>query len=129
MRAEAVPTDRGYLQVEPQLKPPAKVQLGPYSYDVVYNRAAFDRIQVEERTSLCGRQKLTDQKIHINPEMGPDATADTLIHECLHHFFRTSALPDMDTEDEERIVNFLGTAVLAMFRDNPELVEFVCGNG
>lgn len=57
--------------------------------------------------------------------MGPDATADTLIHECLHHFFRTSALTAIDSGDEEQIVNFLAPNLLAMLRDNPDLVEWL----
>lgn len=107
---------------------PEKVQLGPYTYSVITDQLAFQKVQVEERELICGRQKTTSQEIHVNPEMAPDCTKDTVIHECLHHFFSVSGLRqalEMDDRTEEAIVNFLGGQVLSMLRDNPELVRWL----
>lgn len=107
---------------------PAKVKLGTYTYSIVTDKGAFDRIQVEERELLCGRQLTTTQQIHINPAMGPDCTRDTVIHECLHHFFSTSGLRGengLEMAQEEQVVNMLGSNILAMLRDNPELVTYL----
>ena len=61
------------------------------------------------------------QLIFVRPA-GPDAQADTLIHECLHAIWSQVR---RNKEDEEEIIAALAPRILSLIRDNPKLVRFL----
>ena len=93
-------------------KLPAKVRVGAATYRVI-NEAPDSGEQGETIES--------SQLIFVRPS-GPDATADTLLHECLHAIWCQAR---RNKDDEEEIVSALAPRILSLLRDNPKLVSFL----
>lgn len=106
------------------VKAPRHVDVGPYRYKVVLDRAAIDRKSVEFEHALDGKFDLVGQTITLSPELGFDGLRDTLLHELLHALLVTL---ELDGKKEERIVLALAPLLLDTLRRNPKLVRFLLG--
>lgn len=60
------------------------------------------------------------QTITVNEDQTEEAMQDTLLHEVIHAIDHT-----LDAGMEERQVRLLATGLIAVFRDNPDLAEYV----
>lgn len=69
----------------------------------------------------CDEQSLT---IAVDPGKAEDFARSTLLHESLHACLRISE-PDIDEEIEERFIAALSNPLLAMLRDNPQMVYYL----
>lgn len=94
---------------------PSVIQIGPYRFAVELNE-----------TADSGQFLHESQKILIGPENGPDARADTLLHEVLHgHFVLLGLREDISKKLEEKIVLALAPLLLDTLRKNPKLVAYL----
>lgn len=101
----------------PAPKLPTSVTIGAYTYDVGV-RPTADEGSIHHEA----------QTITISPNRGPDATADTLLHECMHGLFLQTGLREVVGEkQEERIIQAITPLLLQTLRDNPKLIDFLVG--
>lgn len=96
---------------------PTSVKIAAYTYEVGFGLTADE-----------GSIHHEGQTITIHPDRGKDATADTLLHECMHGLFIQTGLRGgevVSEKTEERIIQAITPMLLLMLRDNPKLVEFL----
>lgn len=104
---------------------PAALRVGPY------------RIRVKVRPGLemdcngaAGRFHAASALIELRADLGDRNNQDTLLHEALHAVLQSHGLTtmlDLDDDAEERLVAGLTPTLLALLRDNPQLVKTLCG--
>jgi hypothetical protein len=110
------------------LKPPAKVQVGPYLYSVVVDEAAINKASVESQSWRIGDSNHGKLIITLDPSMAPDMMASVLLHEIEHACLaQVGADEDLTKEQLERVCNATSTMLLDTLRRNPKLVEFLIG--
>lgn len=97
--------------------PPSTLRVGPHTYQVVLVPNGV-MIDAERR----GHTMATRLVIAIEPDMPASMVADTLIHEAVHAILRSIVLEDTV---EEQVALLMGPAVLALLRDNPELLTYL----
>ena len=107
---------------------PSTVRVGAYTFSIELDENRVNSQRVKENDShLVGHIDLHAQKISICPKQGPDALADTVLHEMLHACFMVSGAPG-SSEKEEKIVSILTPILLDTLRRNPDLVDYLVGN-
>lgn len=97
---------------------PASIRVAAFDFAVVPwhpMSAAADR-RYGEFSSMEGC-------IRVDPQAGDIKTCDTLIHEILHAVYWAYTINEQD--NEERTVSMIATALVQVFRDNPDLLRFV----
>jgi hypothetical protein len=91
-----------------------KVKIGNQTY--VINEV----LCVDKRDSLAGQIKFLESEIRILHDLPHDLKQETVLHEVVHgieNFF------DLDLEEEE--VKQLARGLTMVFKDNPELLEYL----
>lgn len=99
------------------MKPPKKLVVGP---------ARFRVHQVELGDELLGITRAIDLNIFVAPGQHPLVLMDTVLHEALHACMSAHGIDAGDHDNEERLVRALTPALLALLRDNPKLVAYLC---
>jgi len=91
--------------------------------------ACFD-IKVEEwhpnsaNSRRCyGEFSALELLIRIDVSSAPTKIVDTLIHELNHAIYWVYGMEDGD--EEERIVGTMATAWTQVYRDNPDILDFI----
>lgn len=104
-------------------KLPNPVRVGHVRYEVRYEKGLSSTAGA---AGVCGTDT---QTVLIDPDLGPDATRETVLHELLHALVDYAdldvRLADVEKALEERVVNSLAPVLLAALRDNPTLVKFL----
>lgn len=108
-----------------QPTPPDTIQVGAYRYTVHFDQAVIDAASRDMKASLTGHSDHITQTIAVSPGLGPDAQAETLLHECFHAILTQVDGTPLEDRDEERLVVTLGYQVLDLLRRNPELVAYL----
>lgn len=73
-----------------------------------------------------GTTSVEQQRIMVRGfEQGPDQERDTVLHEVIHAALKMTAQGDRLKSNEEPVVYALTTALLAVLRENPELVGWL----
>ncbi len=112
------------------MKLPKRIQVGPFTYTVVVDKAAMDALCRAGRTELLGRCDEAQLTIHVEPDQADGQKRDTVLHETLHALVASTGLAEqLDGDLEELIVRALSTAVLDTLRRNPKLVAFLLADG
>lgn len=91
---------------------PEKVYVGPHVFDVVWERMEENYGDVNFETNA----------IRLTPGMAASRTLEVLVHEVTHALLYAASLPE---DVEERAVVVLAPALIALIRDNPELVAAI----
>lgn len=99
------------------MKPPRKLDVGP---------ATFKVRKSELGGELLGVTRPTDLQILYAEGQAAMVLADTLLHEALHACIAVHGIDVGDHDNEERLVRALAPALLALVRDNPTLMGFLC---
>jgi hypothetical protein len=90
---------------------------------------AFDfRVESWEHMAAAAAGKFgefsaIEMVIRVDQTVNHYKVIDTLLHEVHHAIWWAYGIQDSDAE--ERIVNILSSALLQVFRDNPELVVWI----
>jgi len=123
---------------------PSELRIGHLRFRVVEDDAEISEHAVRDRGGdYAGWSHTATQTIalgtkavrHGNRALGEDYRRETLLHEVLHCCLRVAGCdPDQDAagklEDvEERAVSAMSGPLLAAFRDNPELLAYLCDAG
>ncbi len=105
-----------------------KVKIGPVTYDVeiVHEpRSMWDadgeKNAEGEGTLLEGDIVYSTQRIRISDDLHPDQLPFVLLHEAIHGVLQHAGHIDQRECD----VMALGYGLVALLRDNPDLVKFV----
>lgn len=109
---------------------PTTIKVGPLVYDVIVDALAIAKEQIEARElrlAACDEKNL---RITLDPTLPPGMARATLLHEVLHAVTALTTLAkivvDTDPEEtDERIVGILEMPLLAVLRDNPQLVAYL----
>lgn len=70
-----------------------------------------------------GETLLSEKRIRIDESAGPSQRSETGIHELLHCIWTTLGLKAGD--DEERVITVLAFGLALVWRDNPEVMEWI----
>jgi hypothetical protein len=98
---------------------PPYVRVGPYEFRL--ERWKLIEAAAASRWGECSSASLT---IRVQEEFPhPIKAVDTVLHEIMHAVFWTYGIQDSD--DHERTVGALGTALTALHRDNPWLAGWI----
>ncbi len=99
------------------IEPPKKLVVGPSRFRVQ---------EVDLGDELLGITRAADLKILVAPHQHPFVRMDTVLHETLHACITAHGIDAGDHDTEERLIRALTPALLALLRDNPKLVSYLC---
>lgn len=104
---------------------PAKVKVGPFTYQVKVGGRAWDEARIRESdASLIGHHAADTLTIAMQPGLAVGAAREVLLHEVMHACFNAAGQPISD-DHEEDAVRTLAPTVLAALRDNPQLAAYL----
>lgn len=99
------------------------MRVGPHVFDVRKARKLAEAGVV----GICGEDS---QEVRYDPDIGPSVLRETVLHELLHAVWHQTTLDRLYTdEQEEQVLWTLAPRLLALLRDNPELVMFLVYDG
>lgn len=81
-----------------------------------------------ERDGIDGRYRGSIALIQIRGDRPIQAIRDTLLHECLHAILFIDGICSalgLNHDKEEKLVGLLTPRLLALLRDNPQLVAYL----
>lgn len=98
---------------------PATIRIGGYDFRI--EKWTHHKASAAQR---WGEFSSIEQRISIQSDMpSPEKAVDTFLHEIGHAMFLVYGIADEDKE--ERIISALGTAWMALHRDNPWLAKWL----
>ena len=107
---------------------PREVQVGPYCCRVDATKEAIEakRAEYSDDEHTMGRFEIWRELITIDPEQGPGALRDTVLHEVLHVVVYVASLDTSPRKlSDEEIVSRTTPLLLDTLRRNPDLVAFL----
>lgn len=112
--------------------PPGTVLVAPYEYTINTDQETWDRLKanVPKAHDMWGHTDHQKMAIAVEPGMGYDALADTVLHEVLHCVLaQGQGLQHLSSVDdvEEYVIERMVPRLLGVLRDNPRLVDWLAG--
>jgi len=106
---------------------PDKVRVGYKDIKIKYVRPDFKKWQM---TDCFGEYDYRQNLIHIQHDLCGQERVNTIFHEIMHAAVQVSGLNQEKCalekdEHEESVVNVLSNMMMAVFRDNPWLIEMI----
>lgn len=105
---------------------PKEVRIGPYRYSVVLDKQAINQTRAEMKSDVAGACDFTKQIITIDPDQHADGVAEVLLHEVMHAIQNTVGIGSKERIVAHEMIYRTAPVTLAVLRDNPELVRFLC---
>lgn len=106
--------------------PPKHVQVGPFRYRLVLDRAAIDRISAAEGDRHQGLSDTDRLVVTVDPDLHPQIVRETVVHELLHCCFSLIGASDALSHDaEESVVRRLAPVLYGALRANKGLVSWL----
>lgn len=103
------------------MKRPTKIKVA--CFDIAIEDYITHQAAILQR---FGEFSVSESLIRICPNISKIKGIDTLLHEINHVIYWAYGMEDQD--EEERIVGTYATAWTQVFRDNPDLLEFIKHN-
>jgi len=98
----------------------SKITLSPHVFTV------YVRKGLAAESEAVGLTLPETQNIYLDADLGPGVERETLLHECLHGLWYSTQLERKFKDDqEEDVIYTLAPRILALLRDNPELVKWL----
>ena len=108
------------------MKPPALLDIAGTPYEVRWDEASINRAMRDASEHLSGSTDTQQQKILVNPDLGPMQQRRTLLHEVLHAVWECSGLhAAVDGSNEEPVIRGLEAPLLETLRRNPKLIAYL----
>lgn len=95
---------------------PAEIRIGPYAVPLLVVKKIDHKNPLGMWCGDWGPIKLRED------QRSPNLAIDTLLHEIMHGIWTLSKL---DTWQEEEIVEMMATWMVAVFVDNPKLLQWI----
>ncbi len=102
-----------------------EVQVGPFTYSLVWSTSALTLIGVEKKRNFQGYTDHFAQTITIRDDMPRDSAQDTLLHEIIHCVWASTGMYQREAIAEEEVAASISPMLLQAFRDNPRVMEFL----
>ncbi len=113
-------TPRSSMSADNARPIPTHIRVGPYRYRVMVTTTALS-------DDHDGQTNFRDLTMTVRPAMAHDGTVDTLLHEILHALWHVGVANDHGKKvKEETVIERLTPHLLAVLRDNPDLVAYLC---
>jgi len=96
---------------------PKTLKIGYRVYDIV--PLSSPDFEMTDKYGWCDK---VNSRIYLYVSDQPMVTADTLLHEVIHAVWSWMGLEER--HDEEAAATRLGTGLINVFYDNPDLLEF-----
>lgn len=104
------------------------LKVGPHEFEVTADVDRHNAACREAQSDLLGRTNFKTLVITLEPTQAPSQMADTLLHETLHCVTdQTGLSAEWGTAKDEAIVARITPLLLAVLRDNPQLVAEIVG--
>lgn len=97
---------------------PKTIKIGYRNYEIV--PLSSPDLEMTDKYGWCDK---LNARIYIYVSDQPMITADTLLHEVIHATWTWMGLEER--HDEESVATRLGTGLINVFYDNPDLLEFL----
>jgi hypothetical protein len=81
-------------------------------------------VRVRRLRGKYGETQLNQSVVTLDPDQSTVVARDTLLHEVLHAVIANTSL-GLGRKAEERLIRTLSPQLLAVLRDNPQLVLFL----
>lgn len=108
------------------MKLPKTVHVGALTYSITDDRAALLERCFEDLSRLLGSTDHVTCSIVIDDRLVEGQKRDTVLHEVLHTVISNCGLSDeWGVDKEEGIVRRITPGILAVLRDNPDLVAYL----
>ena len=111
-----------YLERKPKMPLPKKVKVRDFTYSVERVKDLHRIDDNGRRHDYFGLVNVRTDSIQIEEEMSHQNVQLTLAHELVHAMLHQTPLNVHP--DEEDICNSLAPMLIALIRDNPQLVEY-----
>lgn len=98
---------------------PTKIKVGCFDYSV----EELDKVVVDG-TEAYGSHDFGNLVIKVQKEMPDSIQASALMHEVMHAIFGFTGLYRTE-EDEEHLVEALTNGICSVFKDNPQLLDYL----
>lgn len=99
-----------------KLTRPKSILIGPHTFTIEWSDTIDD----------CGTMAGHDLAIQVSSKLPASLAKETLLHEILHAILYLNGNVE-EPLDEERIVQGLGAGLLAVFSENPVVVDYLTG--
>lgn len=103
-------------------RPPAALVVAHTSYTVTLDEAEC------EQQNADGLTWYGQRRIVLRPGMALDREREVMLHEALHACVGAARGHGLSDAAEERAVDALTGPILDLFRRNPKLREYLCGD-
>ncbi len=107
------------------IKLPEAVAIGPVSYSVREDAAYLASMRRHCNDHRYAETEFATTTMVIDPHLSPSRKRETFMHECVHALLCEYNCQPEDDAKEERLVESLGMALLALIRDNPSLIRYL----
>lgn len=98
---------------------PEVLRIGAFDFSV----RELTELEVE-KNGCWGHLDTDIFELAYAPHSPPQRQVETVLHECMHGLLRGYS-GELKPELEERIVKTLGMGLMALIRDNPEMIAWV----
>lgn len=98
---------------------PRKIRIGPTPV----------KVKVKRLDNLYAQYDYETNEIDIDSKLSGGERRAALLHELLHALLRVYGIPSvvgLSTQQEEKLILAVEAPLLALIRDNPKLVEYLC---
>ena len=105
--------------------------MGDYTLPKLVKVACFDIkvVEWEQHRANAARRwgefSAGEMEIRIDTSTDKYQLLNTFLHEVNHAIYWAYGIHDKD--EEERIVEIMSTGIMQVYRDNPEVLSFICG--
>lgn len=109
---------------------PKTVKVGNITVKIIHNVAEMAKANIKHGNGdeKAGFMLEGEQQILIDPTLGPDIKADTLLHEVMHWIFYLSGGREFFShKKEEQVISLLASGLHDTLKRNPELVAYLLG--
>lgn len=106
---------------------PSSVKVGPYVYAVALDEAKVRVFEHEQRGHRLGYSDHSTLDIVLDPTLVSGRLREVLLHEVLHAV--CCVVSAQEKLSEEAWLERTGPTLLAVLRENPELVSFLTTEG
>ncbi len=100
---------------------PKKIKIGYADFNISF----FNKPPKDGFVSNMGETWVQGHNIRINENQNYEECVNTIIHEILHAISYMWYINFKTDSEEERIVSMFANALTTVFKDNPELIDWI----
>lgn len=98
------------------MKKPKSIIIQGHTYQIISDKSKECKKELEEDSQELGLRgciRYNTQKVYIFPDQHPESWYLTLIHECVHGFYK-----HMDIKDKEKDIDNIAACIFTFLKEN-----------